>query len=200
MMSQGTGGSTPIRRGEHARERILRAALAVLAEHGLPGFTVEAVADRAGASKATLYRRWPSRQRLLLEAMDTLASRPFPAPDTGALRTDLVELVEKLEEVLTAPPFARLMAAFMDAAERDPSLQQLHHEITERRREPVRHVLVEARRRGELAATVDIDLTVDLLTSPAFYRRFIAHQPFPADYAAEVVDYVLRACDSRRQM
>jgi AcrR family transcriptional regulator len=188
-----TARSTPILRGEHARERILRAALAVLAEQGLPGFTVEAVADRAGASKATLYRRWPSRQRLLLEAMDTLASRPFPVPETGVLRTDLIELVSKLEELLTAPPFARLMAAFIDAAERDPSLQRLHHEITERRREPLRRVLVEARRRGELPATADVDLAVDLLTSPAFYRRFIAHQPFPDDYASVVVDYVLRA-------
>ena len=63
----------PVRRGEHARQRVLRAALEVLADDGLPGFTIEAVAQRAGASKTTLYRRWASREELLAEAMDEFA-------------------------------------------------------------------------------------------------------------------------------
>ena len=64
----------PVRRGEHARQRVLRAAaLDVLADDGLPGFTIEAVAQRAGASKTTLYRRWASREELLAEAMDEFA-------------------------------------------------------------------------------------------------------------------------------
>jgi AcrR family transcriptional regulator len=184
-------------RGEHARERVLRAALEVLAERGLPGFTMDAIAERAEASKATLYRRWTSRANLLLEAMDQLASRPFPLPRTGSLRSDLVELVSLAEGLLAEHSFPRLMAAFIDAAERDSSLQRLHDEITERRREPFRRLLQEARRRGEIPASADVELAVDLLTAPLFYRRFIAHRPFDAGYAAAIVDHVLTGLSGR---
>ena len=190
----------PILRGEHARQRVLRAALDVLVEHGLPGFTIEAVAQRAGASKTTLYRRWASREELLVEAMDELASRPFPLPATGDLRSDLIELMGSLEQVLNEQPFPRLMAAFIDAAERDPTLQRLHATITHSRRQPIRHILVEARLRGEIPPSADLELVIDLLTAPAFYRRFIAHQPFHADYAVAVVDQVLAAVREKPQV
>ena len=183
----------PIRRGEHARQRVLRAALDVLADQGLPGFTIDAVAQRAGASKMTLYRRWASREELLVEAMDEFASRPFPLPATGDLRSDLVELMSRLEALLNEQPFPRLMAAFIDAAERDSTLRQMHATITQSRRQPIRHVLVEARLRAEIPPSADLELMIDLLTAPAFYRRFIAHQPFHAAYAVAVVDLVLAA-------
>jgi len=177
----------------------LRAALEILAEHGMPGFTIEAVANRAGASKATLYRRWTSRSELLIEAMDEFASRPFSVPATGQLRSDLIELVRKAEALLHEQPFPRLMAAFIDAAEREPALQQLHATITERRRQPVRHVLVQARLRGEIPPTVDLELAIDMLTAPLFYGRFIAHRELGEGYAATLVDHVLEALRSRRQ-
>jgi AcrR family transcriptional regulator len=183
----------PVLRGEHARRRILRAALDVLVDHGLPGFTVEAVAQRASASKATLYRRWPSRRDLLVDAMDELASRPFPVPATGDLRADLIELMGQAVSLFGDEPFPRLMAAFVDAAERDPTLQQMHATITEARRQPVRQVLLAARERGELPPSADLELAIDLLAAPVFYRRFIAHQPFTATYAVAVVDHVLTA-------
>ncbi len=85
------------------------------------------------------------------------------------------------------------MATFIDAAERDPTLKSLHAQLTERRREPLRRVLAQARQRGDIPATTDIELAVDLLAGPAFYRRFIAHQAFPHHYATAVVDHVLTA-------
>jgi len=182
----------PIPRGERARERVLRAALEVLADQGLPGFTMEAVAHRAGASKATVYRHWTSQATLLVDAMD-LGFKPLPLPATGHLRTDLIELVSRLEALVSSQPFPRLMAAFIDAAERDPALSSLHVQLTERRREPLRHVLAQGRQRGEIPSTTDLELAVDLLTGPAFYRRFIAHRAFPHRYATAVVDHVLTA-------
>jgi len=170
---------------------VLRAALDVLAEHGLRGFTIDAVAQRAGASKATLYRRWTSRESLLVEAMDALASHQFPLPATGDLRRDLVELLSRAEGLLSEPRFPRLMAAFIDAAERDPMLQRMHFRLTQSRREPVRQVLLDARQRGDIPSTADLDVVVDLLVSPVFYRRFIAHQPCHAGYVAAIVDHVL---------
>ena len=185
-------GRSPIGRGDRARSRVLRAALEVLAAEGLSGLTMEAVARRAGASKATLYRRWPSRSALLVEAMST-AFEPKPPQATGQARADLIALVRAGEDLLNSQPFARLMAAVVDAAERDESFATTHHELTERRREPFRNVLAEAKRRGELASTADLELATDLLVGPLFYRRFIAHRPFPEGYAEAVVDGVLGA-------
>lgn len=153
---------------------------------------MEAIAQRAGASKATVYRHWGSPGEVLVHAMD-LSFQPFPTPDTGKLRTDLIELVSRAEALLADQTFPRLMAAFIDAAERDPTLKELHVQLTERRREPVRHVLDRARKRGEIPSGADIELAVDLLAGPAFYQRFIAHRAFPAGYASAVVDHVLAA-------
>src|SRR5215472_13295812 len=88
-----------IPRGPRARARVLRAALEVLADHGMPGFTMEAIAHRAGASKATLYRHWSSPAALLVDAMD-MSFQPLPLPATGQLRTDLIELLIRSEALL----------------------------------------------------------------------------------------------------
>jgi AcrR family transcriptional regulator len=168
------------------------AALEVLADRGLAGFNIEAVAHRAGASKATVYRRWRSAGELLIDAMDT-SFRPFPVPASGDLRSDLVELLSTFEHLLAGQPFPRLLAAFMDAAEREPRLKGLHAELTERRREPLRVLLIRARERGEIPAGADIELGVDLLAGPSFYRYFVAHRLPPDGYVTAVVDHVLRA-------
>ncbi len=185
----------PVGRGERARARVLRAALEVLAERGLPGFTMEAVAMRAGASKTTVYRRWPSRTALLVEAMDQ-AFQPLQAPGTGDLRGDLLALLGAFQALLGTQPFPRLLAAIIDAAERDASLAGLHFELTERRREPIRAVLAEAAARGSIAPGVDLEMIIDLLVGPAFYRRFVAHRPLQPGYATDVVDLVLAAVAS----
>jgi AcrR family transcriptional regulator len=187
-----TAARAPVPRGPRARERVLRAALEVLADRGMPGFTMEAIAHRAGASKATLYRHWPSPAALLVDAMD-MSFQPFPLPATGELRTDLIELLTRSEALLGDRHFPGLMAAVVDAAEREPAISQLHVQLTERRREPGRRVLAQAQQRGELPASADLELAVDLLTAPFFYRRFIAHRAFPPGYAAAIVDHVLAA-------
>ena len=180
----------PLGRGEHARRRVLRAALDVLADDGMPGFTVESVARRAGASRATVYRHWPTSSALLVDAMDA-EFRPLPDVDTGDLRTDLVRLLTAFASSFTDSPFPKLMAASTDAAERDPALGEMHAELTRRRREPLVRLLDAARARGELVEDLDVELVVDLLAAPFFYRRLVAHRAMPADMPGAVVDHVL---------
>jgi AcrR family transcriptional regulator len=169
---------------------VLQAALEVLDEDGLPGFTMEAVARRAGAGKATLYRRWPSVGALLVDAMDA-TFQPFPVPDTGRVDTDVAQLLTAFVSLLEHTPFPRLLAAFIDAAERDPTLAALHADLTRRRREPVLLVLARARDRGQLPPDLDPEVTTDLLAGPFFYRRFIAHRPIPPDLVHDVIANVL---------
>jgi AcrR family transcriptional regulator len=180
----------PISRGAGARQRVLRAALQVLDEEGLPGFTMEAVARRAAASKATLYRHWPTVGALLIDAMDA-TFQPFPVPDTGRVETDVAQLLTAFVTLLEHTPFPRLLAAFIDAAERDPALAALHADLTRRRREPLLVVLARARERGQLSGDLDPEVATDLLTGPFFYRRFIAHRPIPLQLVEDVIAQVL---------
>jgi AcrR family transcriptional regulator len=191
----------PISRGAGARQRVLRAALEVLDEDGLPGFTMEAVARRAGASKATLYRHWPTAGALMIDAMDA-TFQPFEVPDTGRVEADVAQLLTAFVTLLEHTPFPRLLAAFIDAAERDPALADLHADLTRRRREPLLVVLARARERGQVPNYLDPEIITDLLTGPFFYRRFIAHRPIPPDLINDVIGYVLhrphRATTDRR--
>ncbi|MET9312278.1 TetR/AcrR family transcriptional regulator [Kribbella sp. NPDC003505] len=185
-----------VSRGDGARQRMLTAALDVLDDAGLAGFTMEAVARRAGASKATLYRRWPTTGALLVDAMDA-TYRPFPTPDTGSVTKDVTEILTAFVTLLERTPFPRLLAAFIDAAERDPALSELHTDLTNRRREPLLTVLQRGRDRGELAPDTDPELTTDLLTSPFFYRHFVAHRPIPRRMIPDVITRVLNPCRVR---
>ncbi|WP_030442409.1 TetR/AcrR family transcriptional regulator C-terminal ligand-binding domain-containing protein [Actinoplanes subtropicus] len=179
-----------VTRGAGSRRRVLGAALQGLDEHGLAGFTMEAVPRRAAASKATLYRHWPTSNALLVDAMDA-TFRPLPIPDTGSVATDVSDLLTAYAALLESTPYPRLLAAFIDAAERDPALKSLHADLTRRRREPLLAVLSRARDRGELPAGLDSELTVDLLAAPLFYRRFVAHRDIPPALIAEVIARVL---------
>src|SRR5690242_8076245 len=163
----------PISRGAGARRRVLQAALDVLDDDGLAGFTMEAVARRAGASKATLYRHWASAGALLVDAMDA-TYQPMPTPDTGRVETDVAALLHGFVNLIQRTRWARLLAAFIDAAERDPALAELHADLTRRRREPMLAALERARERGQVPADLDAELVTDLLTGPFFYRRFVA--------------------------
>jgi AcrR family transcriptional regulator len=185
-----TGGPGPIARGAGARRRVLEAALQVLADDGMSSFTMEAIARRAGASKATLYRHWPTAAALLVDAMDA-TFQPFPVPDTGDVRADLAQLLTAAATLLERTPFPRLLAAFIDAAERDPALAVLHADLTRRRREPVLTVLARARGRGQFPDGLDPEVATDLLTAPFFYRRLIAHRPIPPSLVDDVITAVL---------
>ena len=194
---EGPAARAPIGRGGHARTRVLHAALEILAEEGLPALTMDAIARRAGASKATLYRRWSSRAALLVDAMSQ-AFEPGPVPLTGHLRADLIALVRGGEVLMESQPFARLMAAVIDAGERDASLATLHDELTGRRRAPFLRIFEEARRRGEIAPDLDLELATDMLVGPIFYRRFVSHRHLDGGYTEALVDGVLHALGAGR--
>jgi len=105
--------------------------------------------------------------------------------------TDVAELLTAFLTLLEHTTFPRLFAAFIDAAERDPTLAALHADLTRRRREPLLAVLARAQQRGQLPADLDREVVTDLLAGPFFYRRFVAHQPIPPKLINEVIAHVL---------
>ena len=183
-------GTSEAARACRSGDAILAATRALLAERGMEGLTVDGVAARAKVGKATIYRHWRSRAELVMDAMTSQPS-PGPPEPTGDLRADLCAAFAGLQEVLGDPDGSRLLAALVDAAERDPELAQLHIHHGARRRAPARALVAAAVDRGELAAGTDPDLAVDLVAGTLMYRRLLRHQPVTPEVVELVVDAVL---------
>lgn len=175
-----------------SRQPILDAALELMAEHGVSGLTVDAVAARAGVGKQTIYRHWGSRARLVHDAI-ACTNDPFEEPDTGSLRSDLEALLAQVVRFLSNPATGRVFPSLLEAAERDPELAELRAEHSERKRAAFEHVLRRAADRGELDPDLDLQAAIDLVVGPIFYRRIVARAPVRPKDVQRHLDLALRA-------
>jgi AcrR family transcriptional regulator len=196
-MSDESAAATELRRPGRPRdaradEAILEAAADVLARCGPGGFTVDAVAARAGVGKATIYRRWPSRADLLLATVEQ-ATIDLKDPDTGSVRSDLVFVMSALAVKLRLTNVGRLLPALAAEAAVNPDMSETLAAFVEERRQLSRGVLVRAVERGELPAGTDVDLVLDLLAGPVFYRALVARRPVEPEDVERMVDAVLRS-------
>lgn len=173
-----------------ADQAILEAAAAELAEVGFGALTVDAVAARAGVGKATIYRRWPRKEALLLDAASLVVEAPEP-PDTGSLRGDLVALFLAAHRQKTQGPQDNLMAGLLAEACINHEMKALLGEYVTRRRASSAVVIERAIARGELPENVDSDLILDLLSGMLFYRTFFAGRAVDAASVGAAVDLVL---------
>jgi len=176
-----------------SRTAVIAATLDLLAERGIAATTIEAVADRCGVARTTIYRQWNGQPALVLDAIGTILRTPTD-PDTGTLRGDLLELIGGLADALTASPAAGLMPALIDAAERDPAFAALHHREATQRHQVVHAVIARGIKRGELPVGTDPAEVLDMVTGPVFYRRYVSVGSVDRDFAQRVVDRVLAAC------
>jgi AcrR family transcriptional regulator len=156
-------------RSEEAHRAILAAVIELLPEHGLKGLTIEAVAAHAGVGKTTIYRRWDTKNDLIVEALQHLRP-PGPPPDTGSLAGDLEAVVTLQRERLEASALPRMMPRVLADASEDPELLA---EIVRTAVMPIRAILDEfverAVERGELREDVDRESLVDVLHSVPVY-------------------------------
>ncbi|MFC4149849.1 TetR/AcrR family transcriptional regulator [Micromonospora mangrovi] len=183
-------------RVRRTRAAVITAALGLLTERGLAGTTIEAVAERSGVAKTTIYRHWDGQGALVLDAFDTVRRAPVD-PDTGTLRGDLLDLVTGLAGALSTGPAAGLMFALIDAAERDPQLAALHRREAEARHAVILHAITRGIARGELPADTDPADVLDQLAGPLFHRRAVSGATLDAAFAERVVDGVLAAYAGR---
>ncbi len=165
-----SGASAGRPRSEEAHQAILDATLALLAEVGFSALTVEGVAGRAGVGKATIYRRWPSKLPLVVEAFRQLPG--LEEVDTGSLVDDLDEMLRSYLQLLNASPLAAVLPSLVGERAHNPELSQLFDPVVRERRRPLMHALERAVRRGELPADLDLDLAADLIVGPIAVRLF----------------------------
>jgi AcrR family transcriptional regulator len=179
-------------RSEQARRAILQAAADLLLDDGAARVSMDAVAERAGVSKATIYRWWPSKERLALEALLDWAGASSPPRDTGTLRGDLLALVRPWVRDIRKRPFGRVIAALVTQAQSDPEFAAVYRsDFVDQRREPMRAVFARAVDRGEASADLDIEAAVDLIYGPLYHRLLHGHAPLTERFAQDVVDLAL---------
>lgn len=180
-------------RSQKAHQAILAAAAELLLDRGLSGVSMDAVAERAGVSKATIYRWWPTKESLALDALYTewAGARPVPR-DTGTLRGDLLSLMRPWARLAGTRPYGRVVAALLTEAQTDPEFgAEYRRRFLEPRRAQARAVFDRAIARGEVPATVKIDVVLDLLYGPLYHRLLHGHAPLNDRFVRDVVDAVL---------
>jgi AcrR family transcriptional regulator len=170
---------------------VLEATLDLLAEEGAEGCTIEAIAGRSGVAKTTIYRHWPSRAALVIDAVRSLMEDPNEVPDTGDVRSDVTAILTGLAERLRTGHLADVAPALVAAVDADPQLAELMDVYLHARREPMRTVLRRGVERGELPADLDVELVADLFAGPLFYRRLVARRPASDEYVRTIVDLIL---------
>lgn len=178
-------------RVERSRQVILEATLDELARSGYGALTIEAVARRAGVSKATVYRHWDGKLELISDALTKLKQLVQPPPDTDDHRARIVGVLEALAEMLASSRFAECMPALVSAAQHDSSLRQFHLTSCAERRRFTIGLLDAAKQAGHLEPTADTAQLAELIVAPIFFRRLMSPEPFPATEVERLVDAVL---------
>jgi len=201
-VSTGTGeaavGRRPGRpRSERADQAIIDAALSLFAESGPEGLCIERVAAKAGVGKATIYRRWPGKEDLLLDAIAALKV-PLPEPAGRSAREDLVTLLGAMCQETADPRRARQFALLLGEGAKYPRLMARYVEtVLEPRREVIRTVLRQGIVTGELRPDLDVDATLFMLIGAVVARRGHEQQAVPPDYPERIVNELMRGLAAR---
>ena len=199
-MARHAGAARPPGRPRSARvdEAVIEAVLDLLAARTpVDSISIEAIAARAGVGKAAIYRRWPNKDALLLDAIRTLKGTP-PEPTGESLRQDLIMLTTPLTEA-PDPRAGTIMSWLVPQVHHNPAHYRLYQDFVEQRREVLRQVLRRGVASGELRADLDIELTTLLLSAPAIVQAMVRWHPGidDATLAERVVDAVLAGIVAR---
>ncbi len=180
-------------RSEPARQAILAAAAELLLARGLSAVSMDAVADRAGVSKATIYRWWPSKETLALDALhEQWATTGQDPPATGTLRGDLLALLRPWLDRVGDRPYGRIVGALITEARTDPVFGAMYRErFVEPRRAQARTAFRRALARGQIPAGTDVEAAIDLLYGALYHRLLHGHAPLTQEFAQTVVEIVV---------
>jgi AcrR family transcriptional regulator len=188
----GGGGQRGRPRSQEADQAILTATVELLADRGLSAMSIEEVAARAGVGKTTIYRRWPSKGLLALDAFVTSFREAQPPNDTGTLRGDLLAALRAWVRAVTQTPMGPMLTSLIAEAQHDPELRGAWRDrVLEPLRVQHRVMLDRAVERGEIPASVDREVVLDLFFGAAEHRLLLGHLPMTDAFIDAVVDVIL---------
>jgi AcrR family transcriptional regulator len=179
-------------RSGRAHRAILDAARELLVEGGFADLRLEHVAARAGVGKATIYRRWPSKEALALELLLELAAPHIAVRETGDTRGELLAAVTNAMRALTDTPFGPVIRALLSQIAINPSLgDPFRSSVVQARRAEVARVIARGVGRGDLRAGVDVEVATELLVGPVYFRLMFGGE-LTQTFAERIVDALLQ--------
>ena len=179
----------PARRNERSRRAILAAAIALIGEQGYEQVSIEAIAKRAGVGKQTIYRWWPSKGAVVLEALDDSLATVVDFPDTGDLVEDLRTQMKGVTQLLGSTEVGRVYRGLIAAAQSDPELSRAHlDQVIEPANVACRERLAHAAERGELRPDADRQAMIDLLWGAIYYRLLLHTRPLEPEQIDAALD------------
>ena len=181
-----------------ADSAILDAVIALLGGgQSVDAISIEAVAAKAGVGKATIYRRWPNKEALLIDAVATMKG-PLPVPLGESVRDDLVMLIAGMRNP-HSEKYGKITACLLPELTRSPDMHRVHQGVVEPRREVMRQVLRRGIETGELRADLDIELTLLMLSGPVLSQNMLRWNPRVREegFAEALVDAVLAGASPR---
>ena len=184
-------------RSEQADQAIIEATLDLFGEQGFEGVCVEAVATRAGVGKATIYRRWPNKEELLLAALGSMKS-PFPEPTGVSVRDDLVAMLTVMCHDRADPRKARRYALLLGEGQKYPRLMARYKEtVVKPRHEAIRAVIRRGIGTGEVRPDADVEIALLALTGTVMAKEKAADGSLDGEFAARIVDELLLGLAAR---
>jgi len=176
---RGVGAGVPGRkRSDESRRAILAAAMELVGEVGFGGLTIEGIAARSGTGKQTVYRWWPSKADVLLEALAAQADLHIPIPDEGSYAADVHGFLTATFALGRDERVARVLRVLMAQAQIDAAFgERFRAEFLRRRRDALAVIVDRARERGDLPANPPPDLIADIVFGVIWYRVLAAHRP-----------------------
>jgi AcrR family transcriptional regulator len=181
-------------RSETARKAVLTAAAELLLDRGLPAVSMDAIAERAGVSKATIYRWWPTKETLALDMLFTEWSAVVPLKgEGGSFRDALLAQMRPWARLASGRPYGRVVAALLAQARTDPAFsEEYQRRVIEPRRDQFRELFRDAIACGEIPADTKIEVAMDLLFGPLYHRLLHGHAPLDDQFVVDVLDMALR--------
>jgi len=178
-------------RDESIDAKVVAAVLQALKTRGYGAVTIAGIARRVQTARTNLYRRWPSRRQLVAYAVvSEMGARP--AADTGTLRGDLEAAVRTLLRAFAGPLGQALPGLVADMAQDRGLAAIIRTQVLAARRQSMREAFHRARERGEIHGRLELELLLDMLTGPFYYRALFGHVPITAHTTRDVVKYILR--------
>jgi AcrR family transcriptional regulator len=195
MVDMATASTRTVdKRVERSRDKVLSETYRMLSEQGFSGASIDAIAKQSGVAKTTIYRHWPSRADLLLDACSKMGSR-VEAPDTGNLRDDLTLLLNRLVKELKTARWASILPSIVDAAERDRDVATVYKKLHDDLMTPYRTVLVRAQERGDLQEDLSIPDILAIIVGPLFYRRWHSREALNEKFVGTTLKLLLRGLE-----
>jgi AcrR family transcriptional regulator len=180
-----TGG-----RSARVRQAVLEATAQTVAERGADAVNIGEIARQAGVHDTSIYRRWPTKEHLILDALLDYSQERLPIPDTGTLRADLVAYMALVINY-SAAPIAQALIKAMAVTHDDAAMAARRAQFWQFRFDQTRVMLDRAVTRGELAPDTDPLAALELITGALYFRLLLTREPFDDDIAGHFVDVLI---------